>query len=202
MNGSNAEISTYIKQIQEELKNLQISGGGGVTITEQIYIDHVFFPSIEVTDTQKVINFDKPVYAIKITANDCDVYVNFDREITSSEYTIIYAKATKIISRKTSSIYFKTPSGLVGTVSIEALILTTITGQQYVQLLAYDSSTGEYVTVSGYDGGKTLVYDSNGNITEIDWTLIDSNGNAQTIKRTYSYDSDGNLTNISAWNLA
>lgn len=88
-----------------------------------IFDDHIFM-SISVDSTGKELTLDKPVYIVSLIAEGCDIYVNFDRPITNDEYTVIWDRTSKIIGRRTSKIYAKTPAGLAGILRLEGLVLS------------------------------------------------------------------------------
>ena len=112
-----AELVVYIKKLVGKFEKAE-----GIRVFPT-FDDHVFRPSIDVTDVEQEITFDKPVYLAKLSAEGCDIYVNFDRPITNDEYTIVFNGTTKVVGRKTSKIYVKAPTGLTGTLRFEGLVL-------------------------------------------------------------------------------
>ena len=68
-----------------------------------------------------------------------------------------------------------------------------------IRLVVYDSTTGKYITVIGFEGGKDFTYDVNGNLTQITMRVIKEDGTVITVKRTFTYDAQGNLISISDW---
>jgi len=116
--GTLAELTTYVKKIAGKFEKKV-----GI-IVYPVFSDHTFRPHVEVTDTQECLEFPVPVSIVKLTARDCDVYINFNRPITANEYTVIFSDTTKLINLKTQKIYYKAPAGLSGYLNIEGLIET------------------------------------------------------------------------------
>jgi len=114
---ASAELSTYIKKISGKFERAE-----GIRVFPT-FDDHIFRPVITVTDTEQEISFSGWVYLAKLTAQGCDIYVNFDRPIATDEYAIIFKDTTKLIGRKTSKIYVRAPVGLSGTLRFEGLVL-------------------------------------------------------------------------------
>jgi len=112
-----AEVAVYIKKLVGKFEKAE-----GIRVFPT-FDDHVFRPAINVTDSEQEITFDKPVYLAKLSAEGCDIYVNFDRPITNDEYTVIFNGTTKIVGRKTTKLYVKAPTGLSGTLRFEGLVL-------------------------------------------------------------------------------
>jgi len=70
-----------------------------------------------------------------------------------------------------------------------------------VRIMAWNPSASRYELVEGYEGSKSFAYDSNGNLTEVQLTIILDDGSTRTVRRTFSYDSYGNLTQVSQWEV-
>jgi len=111
------EIAVYLKKLVGKFERAE-----GIRVFP-VFDDHVFRPSIAVDQNEQEIAFAKPVYIAKLTAEGCDIYINFDRKITTDDYTIVWNGTTKIVGRKTSKIYAKAPAGLSGTLRFEGLVL-------------------------------------------------------------------------------
>ena len=112
-----SELITYLKKLVGKYEKVE-----GIRAFP-VFDDHIFKPSIEVDDNVSIITFSNSVYILKLSAEGCDIYVNFDRNITNDEYTIIWNGTTKVIGRKTKTIYCKAPSGLSGILRLEGLML-------------------------------------------------------------------------------
>jgi len=69
-----------------------------------------------------------------------------------------------------------------------------------LRIMAWNGSN--YELIEGYEGSKSLTYDSNGNLTQIDLTIVLDDGTEKTVRRTFTYDVvTGDLTNISRWEV-
>jgi len=127
---SSTEILNKLKSVESmvnELRGALESVGtdriritGDITVTTE-YEDHKFIPEIEVNDSMQEIDFGTEIYFSRLSAEGCDIYVNFDRPITDDEYTVVWKGTQKIINRKTSKIYVRAPAGLTGTLKFEGL---------------------------------------------------------------------------------
>ncbi len=103
------EAVQYLRKIAEVLK-------AGVTVR-----DHTFKPEVEVTDAGVVVPVEGFIYSLK--AEGSDIKYNIDREVTATEYDVVWKNTIVIISRLGSKIYAKTPAGHVGKLWIKALKL-------------------------------------------------------------------------------
>jgi len=90
---SDPEIVIILKNISDKLASLPT-----------IYHDHVFMPDINIPSTT-VKQIDVNAYLIKLTAKYADIKVNFNRNITPTEYIIIYQDTSRIITLPTTKIY-------------------------------------------------------------------------------------------------
>ncbi|MEM2168166.1 MAG: hypothetical protein QXR74_07375 [Candidatus Bathyarchaeia archaeon] len=71
------------------------------------------------TDAGVVIPVEGFVYSLK--AKDCDIKYNIDREVTDTEYDVVWRDSVVVISRMGSKIYAKAPAGHVGKLWVKAL---------------------------------------------------------------------------------
>jgi hypothetical protein len=85
--------------------------------------NHVFKPSINVPDTGTSLNIAGFLIYIKVPFDQQPVKVNLDRQITDTEYTVVYPGMVKVVSRFTNTLYLKAPTGFTSTAVIEALKL-------------------------------------------------------------------------------
>ena len=112
-----SEVAVYIRKLVGKFERAE-----GIRVFP-VFDDHVFRPSISVDETEQEISFSNTIYIAKLAAEGCDIYINFDRNIGSDDYTIVWAGTSKIVGRKTSKIYAKAPTGLTGTLRVEGLVL-------------------------------------------------------------------------------
>jgi len=108
-------------------KRVLVSDDGKLLIEGEISptraTDHVFIPEVTVTDSAvEEVTVDS--FLVSIRPQDGDIKANFDRPITSSEYTIIPKDTVKIIGRYTSKIYLQALPGQTAKVRVEGLKVT------------------------------------------------------------------------------
>ena len=81
--------------------------------------DHEFRPDVEVTDAGTEIPVEGFIYSLK--AKDSDIKYNIDREVTATDYDVVWRDTIVIISRFGSKIYAKAPLGQTGKLWIKTL---------------------------------------------------------------------------------
>lgn len=84
--------------------------------------DHVFKPEITVTDSEPV-EVEVNSFVVSIRPKEGDVKVNFDRPITTDEYTVIPKDVIKVVGRRTGKLYLQALAGQTSKVRIEGLRL-------------------------------------------------------------------------------
>ena len=114
---SSVEILGYLKRqlgiITNRLEEV------GVIVNP--YDDHVFRPSLTVTDQGTVLEVNGLVHRISVAPDSAPVKFNLDRPVTDTEYSVVFPGTIKVISRRAQNVYLKAPLGSTSTVTVECL---------------------------------------------------------------------------------
>jgi len=114
---SSVEVFQFLKRnIGIIIRRLEESG----VLSTPSYLDHVFMPSVEVSDAGVELSVRGLLYKVRVVEGS-PVYVNVDRPV-GGEYTIVYPGSYKVIPRAGSKLYLKAPSGYSSVVSVEVLL--------------------------------------------------------------------------------
>jgi len=99
------EFSSYDRPLDEIIEQLR----AGLT-TFPVFTEHII-KYVDVTSTPQPISLGRKVFVLKLSAVGAPIYVNYDRDVTDSEFDVIYPDSYKVVPRITSTIWAKVPSG-------------------------------------------------------------------------------------------
>jgi len=99
------EFSSYDRPLDEVIELLR----GGL-MTFPTFTEHVV-KYIDVTSTPQPIDLGIKALMLKLSAIGAPIYVNYDREVTDSEFDVIYPDSYKVVPRVTKTLWAKVPNG-------------------------------------------------------------------------------------------
>jgi len=118
---SSVELLHYLKKnLGIVIKRLEETG-----VLANVFRDHVFKPEIQVTDEGRVLPVNAFVHRISVNPAYAPVKFNLDREVTDTEYSVVYPGVVKVIARMAEKIYLKAPQGQTSLVTVECLKLVS-----------------------------------------------------------------------------
>jgi hypothetical protein len=118
---SEVEILSFLKKALGVIgKRLEESG----TLSSPSYTEHIFVPSLVVTDTGVSVPLPFRGLRVKIRVPPdapAPVYINIDRPATDTEYRVVFPGAGYDIPREARVVYLRAPKGFTTVVDLEVL---------------------------------------------------------------------------------
>jgi hypothetical protein len=111
------EILNYLKRsLGVIIKKMEEEG----VIALPVFVDHRFLPEVVISDKGVELRLPGLVYKIK-NIGETPFYLNIGRQITDTEYTIVFPGSYYIIPRSSGKIFLKAPRGYTAKARVEVL---------------------------------------------------------------------------------